>query len=697
MDWKKLLRVAVCLVLVCTLLIGISPIRAKAVVIETVLAQLTPYFCYGVLAWLILTSAGQVFEPPDIKFIEDLGEGWEREIYNYDYGSSGSGGDDERDEDLENLKKFYSALRTVLNDKGKITKDVLADLAVQLPFHALSTFIAYCIHNGYFEGSSADVTDGFVDTLSVYIPSLDETRLVSKSASYPDDKFYPEPIVFSYSCVDSSGSIYYYSGCLAAHTAPSCTVNGSFRSYEFKSDFYYSYISDISGISESILTSYDDVDGLHFGPYHFDSVSARDDFLSSFDLETSPSYRIEPDAEIGPIVEGIKTGALTAADIPVPEVVDLSSIFAGIEIDGLEAVRSNMVNEAQNIVNGTTSLEDFRQSITYVPEEDSGDDSEDPTEVPGATDGNEDPDDPGSDSGDSEEIPADSTFANFPVLNFFARLGQLLQDIMDGNLLGVKSFFEPWLSGIRKDISNVDSSVQQGFQDVVDSNQGIMDSVQDVVESNQQLQDINEQIAQEQNNIISQGFASVAGTVAGGISSAFVPSDGFFEEKVNDLCDEYAFAGSIAATAKDMKSFLMNLGSVPPVIRINLGAATGDYNYGGDMVLVDFSFYEPYKPQMDAILSAFLWLWFCWRVILNLPGIISGASGVVGSFSDASGVGSRGYIELPNVSFGQASSASPVPESVREHRKKPDVGVPGGSSHYEAWRAKMAKEDKDKF
>ena len=166
------------------------------------------------------------------------------------------------------------------------------------------------------------------------------------------------------------------------------------------------------------------------------------------------------------------------------------------------------------------------------------------------------------------------------------------------------------------------------------------DSVKDIFDQNQEMQDSVKDEFQNQNEIIAQESQSLSDRLLNGLQSLFTPSEGFVDKKVDDLRKNYAFANSIAMTAKDLETFLTSLGSVPPVIRINLGSATTSYNLGGDMVFIDFSFYEPYKASMDAVLSAFLWLWFCWRVILNLPGIIGGVSGFIGAFTDSRHVGS---------------------------------------------------------
>lgn len=173
----------------------------------------------------------------------------------------------------------------------------------------------------------------------------------------------------------------------------------------------------------------------------------------------------------------------------------------------------------------------------------------------------------------------------------------------------------------------------------------------------------------------------------------FVPSSGFIQDKANQLAADYSFVDSISSVGKDLRQFLTTLGSTPPVIRINLGAATGEYSYGGEVVLVDFSFYEPYKPQMDAILSAFLWLWFCWRLVLLLPGILSGNAGVIGTLRDSTDIGRRGYVELTPLALDKQPLAEIfVPESnLGFHLQKDN---PASSSNYESWRDQMAKEDK---
>lgn len=113
-----------------------------------------------------------------------------------------------------------------------------------------------------------------------------------------------------------------------------------------------------------------------------------------------------------------------------------------------------------------------------------------------------------------------------------------------------------------------------------------------------------------------------------GLKKLFVPKDGYFDEKINELRQSFPLFDSILALLFDLKSFLLSLGATPPVIYANLSSADGSIYWGPNTVFVDMSWYAAYKPAMDSVLSGLLWLWFAWRMVLNLPGIMNGVSGV---------------------------------------------------------------------
>lgn len=64
-----------------------------------------------------------------------------------------------------------------------------------------------------------------------------------------------------------------------------------------------------------------------------------------------------------------------------------------------------------------------------------------------------------------------------------------------------------------------------------------------------------------------------------------------------------------------------------PKIPVRFSNSTSEYFSGiEDAYIIDMSWYTPYKPVGDIIVVAFCWIFFVWRVLHGLPGIINGAS-----------------------------------------------------------------------
>ena len=65
-----------------------------------------------------------------------------------------------------------------------------------------------------------------------------------------------------------------------------------------------------------------------------------------------------------------------------------------------------------------------------------------------------------------------------------------------------------------------------------------------------------------------------------------------------------------------------------PKIPVRFSNSTSEYFSGiEDAYIIDMSWYTPYKPVGDIIVVAFCWIFFVWRVLHGLPGIINGATG----------------------------------------------------------------------
>ncbi len=66
--------------------------------------------------------------------------------------------------------------------------------------------------------------------------------------------------------------------------------------------------------------------------------------------------------------------------------------------------------------------------------------------------------------------------------------------------------------------------------------------------------------------------------------------------------------------------------NTPPVIEVNLTDTSGKIKWGNSNGVIDFAWYEPWKPYVDGFISGFLLITFTWKLIKDLPNIISGIS-----------------------------------------------------------------------
>lgn len=103
----------------------------------------------------------------------------------------------------------------------------------------------------------------------------------------------------------------------------------------------------------------------------------------------------------------------------------------------------------------------------------------------------------------------------------------------------------------------------------------------------------------------------------------FVPS----EESVNNLVDSvkshFGFIDTINNTVEVIKDMFNNTSELP---KVDITLKENKW-YSGKITVIDLSWYAPYKEYGDLIISAFIYVFFLWRIFVKLPGIINGASG----------------------------------------------------------------------
>lgn len=105
----------------------------------------------------------------------------------------------------------------------------------------------------------------------------------------------------------------------------------------------------------------------------------------------------------------------------------------------------------------------------------------------------------------------------------------------------------------------------------------------------------------------------------------FVPSEDSINSLVNSVKDKFRFIDTIINTVSVIKDMFSNNENLP---KMTLTLPENKW-VNGQIVVIDFSWYAPYKQYGDTIISAFIYIFFIWRIYIKLSGFISGASGSI--------------------------------------------------------------------
>lgn len=117
------------------------------------------------------------------------------------------------------------------------------------------------------------------------------------------------------------------------------------------------------------------------------------------------------------------------------------------------------------------------------------------------------------------------------------------------------------------------------------------------------------------------------------LSLVFALDAEYVQSEVDKMTSDFVFLGSMVDFGRGLVDVFYGIGSKPPVLYVDLDDAEGDIVWGDRVVFLDLTWYERYKPYGDAIISSFLWAWFGWRLLHNIPGLLNGTSGAVPSSS----------------------------------------------------------------
>ncbi len=122
----------------------------------------------------------------------------------------------------------------------------------------------------------------------------------------------------------------------------------------------------------------------------------------------------------------------------------------------------------------------------------------------------------------------------------------------------------------------------------------------------------------------------ISRAVQGVLTDVFVPNEAVTLEKVGEMQEYFQFKDDVINAVNDLKTMIFGI-TPSPVLKIPIGKTISKkYNYGtGNYIIIDVSWYAPYKQFGDKVILAIVWALFLWRLFLKLPGIISGTEGSI--------------------------------------------------------------------
>ena len=105
----------------------------------------------------------------------------------------------------------------------------------------------------------------------------------------------------------------------------------------------------------------------------------------------------------------------------------------------------------------------------------------------------------------------------------------------------------------------------------------------------------------------------------------FVPSEDSINNLVNSVKSKFGFIDTINNTIISIKDMFSNTDSLT---KIEITLPENDW-YNGKVTVMDLAWYAKYKSYGDLIISAFIYVFFIWRIYVHLADIISGSGGSI--------------------------------------------------------------------
>lgn len=116
------------------------------------------------------------------------------------------------------------------------------------------------------------------------------------------------------------------------------------------------------------------------------------------------------------------------------------------------------------------------------------------------------------------------------------------------------------------------------------------------------------------------------------LKALFIPKEDSITNITDSVKSKFAFIDTIKAFVNTFGSDIENTGISPT---FTLGLSATKYTAQQDYVILDMSWYAPFKQYGDLVITAFIYAFFLWRLFIKLPNIINGTGGDIVSSSNS--------------------------------------------------------------
>lgn len=104
------------------------------------------------------------------------------------------------------------------------------------------------------------------------------------------------------------------------------------------------------------------------------------------------------------------------------------------------------------------------------------------------------------------------------------------------------------------------------------------------------------------------------------LKSLFIPSEERLVAISDTITSKFAFIDSIKEGVNAIQNMINNLCTSPVLESTSIESKY----YNGKLTIIDMSWYKPFKPYGDIVITGFAYILFIWRLFVSAPNIVNG-------------------------------------------------------------------------